>query len=145
VSKPHVNRRSRHVTSRCTRAACLNSMTSFSSTLPLQREDLGVVYITFQKLHNTYACNLKELNISEFSLKQLNKYKLQRLLKKQKAKYGLTFSCYLILSKHHMGQHFWKMCRHRWCLLEDGIIVPLSLTLNSYRLSDFSKMIFKQT
>lgn len=52
-------------------------MISFSSTLPLQREDIGVVCITFQKLQNKYARSLKELNISEFSLNQLNKYNLE--------------------------------------------------------------------
>lgn len=54
VSKPHVSSRSRTVTSRCTRAACLNSMISFSSILPLQIEDRRVVYIKLHNSHNIY-------------------------------------------------------------------------------------------
>lgn len=71
VSKPHVNRRSRTVTSRCSRAACLNSMFSFSSILPLQIQDTGVVCIKFQKSRYIYVINLKDSGISEFSLNTL--------------------------------------------------------------------------
>lgn len=71
VSKPHVNRRSRTVTSRCARAACLNSMISFLSILPLQTEDTGLVCIKFQKLHYISIINLKDPGISEFSLNML--------------------------------------------------------------------------
>lgn len=67
VPKPHVSSRSRTVTSRCTRAACLNSMISFSSTLPVQTEDRGVVYKRCQNSHfvciDIYVVSLKDPGI----------------------------------------------------------------------------------